>query len=56
MVSIGDMLVDAGLSRDQLEECRGFAASTGESLDRVVLQRKYLDEVTLLQIYAKALG
>jgi general secretion pathway protein E len=56
MVSIGDMLVDAGLSRDQLEECRGFAATTGESLDRVVLQRKYLDEVTLLQIYAKALG
>lgn len=50
------MLVDAGLSRDQLEECRGTAASTGESLDRVVLQRKYLDEVTLLQIYAKALG
>jgi len=56
MVSIGDMLVDAGLSRDQLEECRGYAASTGDSLDRVVLQRKYLDEVTLLQIYAKALG
>jgi general secretion pathway protein E len=56
MVSIGDMLVDAGLTRDQLEECRGTAASTGESLDRVVLQRKYLDEVTLLQIYAKALG
>ncbi|MEZ6013620.1 MAG: ATPase, T2SS/T4P/T4SS family [Planctomycetota bacterium] len=56
MVSIGDMLVDAGISRDQLEECRGIAATSGESLDRVVLQRKYLDEVTLLQVYAKALG
>ncbi len=56
MVSIGDMLVDAGLTRDQLEECRGQAAASGDTLDRVVLQRKYLDEVTLLQVYAKALG
>jgi len=56
MVSIGDMLVDAGLSRDQLEECRSLAATSGDSLDRIVLARRYLDEVTLLQIYAKALG
>jgi general secretion pathway protein E len=50
------MLVDAGLRREQLEECRSLAAKSGESLDRVVLQRAYLDEVTLLQVYAKHLG
>jgi general secretion pathway protein E len=56
MASIGDMLVDAGLARENLDECRNLAARTGESLDRIVLQREYLDEVTLLQVYAKHLG
>ena len=56
MTSIGDMLVDAGLARERLEECRRVAATTGESLDRVILQKDYLDEGTLLQIYAKHLG
>jgi general secretion pathway protein E len=56
MTSIGDMLVDAGLARDRLDECRKVAATTGESLDRVILQKDYLDEGTLLQIYAKHLG
>jgi len=56
MTSIGDLLVDAGLSRPQLDECRNISASTGESLDQVVLTRAYLDEPTLLQIYAKHLG
>ncbi len=54
--SLGDMLVDAGLSRERLEECRRLAGTTGESLDRVILTKDYLDEVTLLQIYAKHLG
>ena len=56
MVSIGDMLLDAGLSRDRLEECRGLAATSGESLDRVILDRGYLEENAILQIYAKLLG
>ncbi len=56
MVSIGDMLVDAGLPRDRLEECRSLAATSGESLDQVLLTKDYLDESTLLQIYAKHLG
>ena len=56
MVSIGDMLLDAGLSRDRLEECRGIAATNGESLDRVILTKGYMEENTLLQIYAKLLG
>jgi general secretion pathway protein E len=50
------MLVDAGLSRDRLEECRRIAGTTGDSLDRIILQKDYLDEATLLQIYAKHLG
>jgi general secretion pathway protein E len=54
--SLGEMLTDAGLSRERLEECRRIAATTGESLDRVILSKDYLDEVTLLQIFAKHLG
>lgn len=56
MVSIGDMLLDAGLTRDRLEECRGVAATGGDSLDKVILTKGYMDETVLLQIYAKALG
>ncbi|MBL8863005.1 MAG: Flp pilus assembly complex ATPase component TadA [Planctomycetes bacterium] len=54
--SLGELLVDAGLGREKLEECRRIAATTGESLDRVILQKDFLDEITLLQIYAKHLG
>jgi general secretion pathway protein E len=54
--SLGEMLIDAGLTRERLEECRRIAGMTGDSLDRVILQKDYLDEVTLLQIYAKHLG
>jgi general secretion pathway protein E len=56
VTSISEMLVDAGLSRERLEECRRIAGTTGDSLDRVILQKDYLDESTLLQIYAKHLG
>jgi len=50
------MLIDAGLARERLEECRRVAAASGDSLDRVILQKDYLDEVSLLQVYAKHLG
>ena len=56
MSSISEMLVDAGLSREKLEECRRAAAASGDSLDRMIVQKDYLDEVTLLQVYAKHLG
>jgi general secretion pathway protein E len=56
VASIGDMLVDAGLRREQLDECRKEAATTGSSLDRVLLEKEYLDEQTVLQVYAKHLG
>ena len=56
MASISDLLLDAGLTRDKLEECRQLSVRSGESLDRSILQREYLDEVTLLQVYAKHLG
>jgi general secretion pathway protein E len=56
MVSIGDLLIDAGVARNQLDECRGLASSTGESIDRILVQRGFLDEQTVLQVYAKHLG
>ena len=56
MVSIGEMLLDAGLTRDQLEECRGVSAVSGDSIDRVILAKDFMSETTLLQVYAKHLG
>ena len=46
MVSIGEMLLDAGLTRDQLEECRGVSAVSGDSIDRVILAKDKLDAVS----------
>ena len=54
--SIGELLIDAGLPRERLEECRRIGANTDETLDKVLLQKGYLDENTILQVYAKALG
>jgi len=50
------MLIEAGLSREKLEECRKAAADSGESLDRVVLTKGYLPEPDLLRAYAQHLG
>ena len=56
MANISDLLIDAGLPRDRLEECRRIAGSTGDSLDRVILQKEYLGEPQLLEVYARHLG
>ena len=56
MTNIGDLLIDAGLSREKLDECRKIAGTTGDTLDRVILQKDYLPEPELLQVYASALG
>ncbi len=56
MSTLADLLTAAGLSREKLEECRTEAAQTGESLDRVILQRGALDEEALLRVYARHLG
>jgi general secretion pathway protein E len=56
MVGLSELLIDAGLSRERLEECRRVAGSTGESLDRVILSKEYLDEPAVLQAYATFLG
>ena len=56
MVSISELLIEAGISRERLEECRRIAGTTGESLDRVILQKEYLEEQKLLQAYARHLG
>ena len=56
MTTISDLLVDRGLSRERLEECRRIAATTGDSLDRVILQKDYLEEAKMLEAYAQHLG
>jgi general secretion pathway protein E len=56
VTQLADLLLDAGLTRDKLDECRRLAAETGESLDRVILQRDYLAEPALLRVYAQHLG
>jgi len=56
MVRLSDLLISAGLSREQLEECRRLAGSNGDSLDRVILKKEYLDEEHLLEAYARHLG
>ncbi|HED65506.1 MAG TPA: type II secretion system protein GspE [Planctomycetes bacterium] len=56
MVSISDLLLESGLTRERLEECRRIAGSTGDSLDRVLLSKEYIPEEQLLEAYAKHLG
>jgi general secretion pathway protein E len=56
MTSLSDLLIQAGLSRERLEESRRVAAEEGESLDRVLLQRDYLSEPAVLRVYAQHLG
>lgn len=56
MVNLADLLVDAGLSRERLEECRRIAGTGGDSLDRVILHKDYLPEARLLEVYARHLG
>jgi len=56
MTNIGELLIDAGLPRERLDECRRVAASSEDTLDRVILQKGYLPEPELLQVYAHALG
>jgi general secretion pathway protein E len=56
LASLSDLLIDAGITRDRLEECRRLAAESGDSLDRVILQREFLPESALLRAYAQHLG
>jgi len=56
MANIGELLVDAGLQREKLDECRKIAGQTGDTLDRVIVSKNYLGEPEVLQVYANALG
>ena len=56
MVTLADLLVEAGLPRERLEECHRLAGQSGEPLDRVILSKEYLEEEKLLQAYARHLG
>ncbi len=56
MANIGELLVEAGLQREKLDECRKITGETGDTLDRVILQKNYLPEKDVLEVYASALG
>ncbi|QDU67195.1 GspE/PulE family protein [Engelhardtia mirabilis] len=56
MTSVADILVERGLSREKLDECRRIASTSGESLDRVIVKKDYLPEVAVLQAYGQLLG
>jgi len=56
MTNVADLLVERGLSRERLDECRRAAATTGESLDRVIIHKQYLPEEQVLEAYANMLG
>ena len=55
-MNLGDALVEKGLTRERLEECRRIAGTSGESLDRVILHKEYMPERDLLAVYADHLG
>ncbi|MEZ5980605.1 MAG: ATPase, T2SS/T4P/T4SS family [Planctomycetota bacterium] len=56
MTNVADLLIEKGLSRERLEECRRAAAISGESLDRVIIHKDYLPEEDVLEAYASMLG
>jgi general secretion pathway protein E len=56
MTTVSDLLIERGLAREKLEECRRVSASSGESLDRVILGKGYLPENQVLAAYAQLLG
>jgi len=56
MAKLSDLLIDAGLPRERLEECRRIAGTSGDPLDRVILSKEYLEEEKLLEVYARHLG
>jgi len=56
VTQLADLLIDAGLSREKLDECRKLAAESEDSLDRVILKRDLLSEAALLRAYAQHLG
>ena len=56
MTTLAELLIDRGLTRERLEECRRIAATGGDSLDRVILKKEYMPEGALLEAYAQHLG
>ena len=52
MTNVADLLIEKGLSRERLEECRRAAAISGESLDRVIIHKDYLPEEDVLEAIA----
>ncbi len=55
-VVIGILRDEKLLDEARLEECLGIEKETGQTLDRVLLQKGYLTEADILRVFARALG
>ncbi len=56
MTALAELLIEKGLTRTRLEECRRIAATSGDSLDRAIIKKEYLAEELLLEAYSQHLG
>ena len=45
-----------GLDDDRVEECLRLRSESGQSLDKILLQKGYLDEPAVLELFAAYLG
>ena len=45
-----------GLDRDRVDDCLRLQKETGQGVDKILLQKGYLDEPSILKIFAEYLG
>ena len=45
-----------GLDPDRIEDCLRLQKETGQSLDKILLQKGYIDEPKMLQLFSEYLG
>jgi len=45
-----------GLEQDRIDDCLRLQKETGQSLDKILLQKGYLDEARMLQLFGEYLG
>jgi general secretion pathway protein E len=45
-----------GLEKDRVDDCLRLQRETGQSLDKILLQKGYLDEAKMLQLFGEYLG
>src|SRR5262245_40103839 len=45
-----------GLDQDRVDDCLRLQRDTGQSLDKILLQKGYLDESSMLKLFGEYLG